>query len=238
MFTSEITNREGKIVARVVFSDKSGGYSQDRFAGLNLANHVGDAPIAVGYNRAIFAERLGLPVAKLTWPELIHSADVGVVDADIETFPNVDALISTKRKRGLVTMGADCAMLLMVDPENKVIGSSHIGWQGAAADALGNFYSAFESLGGKMKSSHLFLGPSICANCYKVSEDRIAAVAKYLPDAVVGDGIDIRLGIAAVAKAKGLKVQVVGGCTSCDSNYYSYRRDGVTGRQGGAVVLL
>lgn len=237
MYLAEVASRAGKVVARVAFSDRSGGYSQGAYASLNLANHVGDAAMAVGFNRSVFADRLGLPSNKLTWPGLVHSADVGIVDSDIEFFPDVDGLITKSRKRALLTMGADCAMLLLVDPEQKVVASGHIGWKGASLDAFGNLLAAFQSQGAKFKDTKLFIGPTICAACYSVDENRQAEVAKYLPAAVVGTGVDLRIGIGAAAQAEGIKIENVGGCNSCDANYFSFRRDGQTGRQAGAVFL-
>lgn len=238
MYVSEVTSRVGKTVARVVFSDRHGGYSQSPYESLNLAAHVGDAPIAVGANRSVFGESIDVPANRFTWPGLVHSADVGVVDADLEFFPDVDFLVSNKRNRALATMGADCVMLLAVDPEARIIGSGHLGWKGASQGAFENFIRVFAAQGASLKDSRLFLGPAICAECYIVDSGRQDAVAEHLPAAVQGSGLDIRAGVVAMARNLGLKVEVVGGCNSCDENYFSFRRDGVTGRQAGAVVLV
>ena len=88
-----------------------------------------------------------------------------------------------------------------------------------------------------------YLGPSICGACYPVPQDRADEVAMVRPEAVTTapDGqpaLDLRVGLAARLAELGVSSEVVGGCPAEDPALYSHRRDGRTGRQGGAVAIV
>jgi YfiH family protein len=232
-----ISNAAGDVVARWIFTDRHDGYGHEPYDTCNLASHVGDAQLAVAANRSKFAEWLGTD--KITWPGLVHSTDVGVVDSDISLFPNVDVLMTTRKRHGLATMGADCVPLVAVETNKRIALTAHVGWRGAADDIIDSIKEALTELGGDVRHLHVLLGPSICGNCYQCDADRIQSVCSVLPEAKSddGDGIDIRKGLAAAFKRLGCTVELVGGCTAEDARYFSHRRDGVTGRQGAGVVL-
>ena len=235
--TGTISNAAGDVVARWLFTDRSDGYGQEPYDTCNLASHVGDAQLAVAANRSKFAQWLGTD--HITWPGLIHSTDVGVVDSDVSLFPNVDVLMTTRKRHGLATMGADCVPMVAVETEKRIALTAHIGWRGAADDIVDSIKEALVELGGDIRKLHVLLGPSICGECYQCDADRIAAVMAVLPEAasINGTGIDIRKGLAAALKQNGCTVELIGGCTAEDPRYFSHRRDGVTGRQGAGVVL-
>lgn len=233
----EVRNRQGSVVARLCFTDRSGGYSEGGYDSLNLATHVGDAPIAVAANRAAAAALIGLAAGDVTWPGLTHSTDVGVVAARQTLFPDVDILVTRRRGQGLATMAADCVPLLAVEPEAGVALSAHIGWQGAAAGIDRAIAGALTAAGAKTECTQAFLGPAICGECYRVPPERQAAVAGALPASATSAGVDLRAGLAAALTSMGMRVEVVGGCTFEQASLFSHRRDGVTGRQGGLVVL-
>ena len=243
MSHGEVTNKSGKTVARWMFSNRQGGFSAPPYDSLNVASHVGDAPLAVASNRAILAQQLRVESRDITWPGLVHGTDVGVINSPLSLFPNVDVLVTSTSKRVLATMGGDCVPLLAVDPESKVALSAHIGWKGAADSIHKAIISALESAGGKSKFTNIFLGPAICGLCYVVEQERFDLVTAELPEAGVelADGrlgLDLRLGIQAALRAAGMKVNQIDGCTAESPDLFSYRRDGVTGRQAGLVVLV
>jgi polyphenol oxidase len=238
MFQAEVANRAGKKVARLAFSHRFGGKSSAPFNELNLATHVGDSAIAVAVNRSIFADEFNVPADRITWPGLTHSADVGLVESRVSNFPNVDILMTKLQKQALATLAADCVQLVAVDAESLVVLTAHIGWQGAVAGALESLLDALKQAGSKLNDVEVWLGPAICGSCYQVPAERIAAVQAMLPDAIVDGGLDLRIGIQKRLKELQIKVNLVGGCNSCDSDYFSYRRDGQTGRQGALVMLV
>ncbi len=239
MQSGVIVDSSGVEVARWVFSDRSGGFSAPPYESLNLAMHVGDAPIAVAANRSVLANALAVPADRIVYPGLTHSVAVGLVDEPVGLFPDVDVLMTSKRKIGLATLGADCVPVIVVDAKSKIAMTAHVGWRGAAAGIVDSISSSLTQAGGSLKNAHVLLGPAICGECYRVDPDRREQVMTVLPEA--GDrsdqGIDLRDGLIAALSKLGAKVQRVGGCTAEDVSLFSHRRDGVTGRQGAAVVL-
>jgi YfiH family protein len=229
-------NSKGESVADWAFTDRSGGNSLAPFDSLNLATHVGDSPLAVAFNREKVLSEFGHK--DVTWLGPVHGTDVGFVEKSAGLFPDVDALITKRRGNVLATMGADCVPLLACDTENKIVLSAHIGWKGAANSIHENLLDAIKELGGNPASTQVLLGPAICGSCYKVDESRIAAVARVLPAAAVDGGVDLRFGLKNVLANKVKSVEVVGDCTFELPTLFSHRRDGVTGRQAGFVVLL
>jgi copper oxidase (laccase) domain-containing protein len=86
------------------------------------------------------------------------------------------------------------------------------------------------------------IGPSICGKCYEVSEDIFREVTEIHPEAAArrSDGsfaLDLPRALTAVLESQGISVTQEGNCTVEDSQLFSYRRDGVTGRQVGVICL-
>ena len=229
-------NSNAEIVAAWAFTDRNGGNSLAPYDSLNMATHVGDSALAVAFNREKALSEFGHKDA--TWPGPVHGTDVGFVEKSAGLFPDVDALITKRRGNVLATMGADCVPLLACDTENKIVLSAHIGWKGAANSFHKSIVDAITELGGNLSSTQVLLGPAICGNCYKVDESRIEAVSKVLPAAAVAGGVDIRNGLKNILSNTVKSVEIVGDCTFESQKLFSHRRDGVTGRQAGFVVLV
>lgn len=240
MHSGVIADGTGTAIARWVISNRHGGFSVPPYDSLNLASHVGDAPLAVAANRGVLAAALGVPDERMVYPGLVHSTDVGVVDGPLGLFPNVDILVTSRRSIGLVTLGADCVPVLLVEPVARIALTAHVGWRGAADGIAEAIFTAVKQAGGDIARSVAVFGPSICGRCYAVDEQRRAAVMSVLPTS--GDtsptGLDIAAGLADAMQEAGVTVSTVGSCTYEDPAWFSHRRDGITGRQAAAVVLI
>jgi YfiH family protein len=234
--TGFFENSSGKQIAKWAFSDRDGGKSAEPYTSLNLATHVGDSSIAVAFNRSLVLAEFGY--SDVTWPGPVHGTDIGLVEKSSGLFPDVDGLITKRRETVLATLGADCVPLIAVDVDNKIALTAHIGWKGAASEIHATIFDAVENLGGNLKTTKVVLGPAICGNCYKVDQSRIDEVSKVLPAAKFEAGLDIRSGLKEVFKSKVQSVELVGECTFESAQLFSHRRDGITGRQAGFVVLL
>lgn len=234
--TGFFENTSGENVAKWAYSSRKGGNSVAPHESLNLATHVGDSSIAVAFNRSSVLTEFGYKDA--TWPGPVHGTDIGLVEKSSGLFPDVDGLITKRRETVLTTMGADCVPLIAVEVEKRIALTAHIGWKGAADSIHISILDAITGLGGDLKNTKIILGPAICGKCYKVPEDRIAEVSKVLPAAKSDSGLDIRHGLKGAFKPLVKSVETLGECTFESSEYFSHRRDGVTGRQAGFVVLL
>lgn len=227
--------------AHWIMTSRHGGVSAEPFDDWNLAAHVGDEAAAVQSNRDVLATLAGLSGRAYVYMRQCHSADVAVVrDAGVPEVQQVDALVTDTPGLLLVALAADCVPVALMDVQAGVVAAVHSGWQGMVRDVVGSAINQMVDLGAEPGRIRAVLGPSICGACYAVPPERQAEAAAAQPASAVtaADGqpaIDVRAGLAARLRSDGILVESVGGCTAEDPELFSYRRDGLTGRQGVAV---
>ncbi|MDQ1304405.1 MAG: purine-nucleoside/S-methyl-5-thioadenosine phosphorylase / adenosine deaminase [Actinomycetota bacterium] len=224
-----------------LMTSRRGGVGRSPFDDWNLAGHVGDDPQTVSANRAVIADLAGLAPSAVVMMRQCHSAEVAVVQAaDGQEIVGVDALVTARPDIVLVALAADCVPVALADPEAGVIGAVHSGWQGMVSGVTQAAIRAMVDLGAEPGRIRAVLGPAICGPCYPVPPERVAAAAAVAPAsaAIAPDGqpgIDVRAGLEVLLADLGVQVECVGGCTAESPELFSYRRDGLTGRQGAAV---
>ena len=215
----------------VAFTDRDGGVSQGPFASLNLSGSVGDRPEDVVENRLMVAAAAGVDAAGLRFCRQVHGTAIRRVDRfDAGSSEPADGMVTSSSGVVLSLLTADCAPIVLVG--ERCVGVVHAGWRGLAQ---GIVEEGIAAVGPVWRA---WVGPAIGACCYEVGQDLVDAFrARGLP---VGRGrADIREAArAALLRAGVRRVQVMHTCTSCDRRYFSYRRDGVTGRQGTFVSIL
>ncbi len=225
--------------AHWLMTSRRGGVSAPPFDDWNLAAHVGDDPAAVASNRARTAELAG--VSGIVFMRQCHSALARVVhDGEESEIDGVDALVTPTPDLAIVALAADCVPVAMVDAEAGVVAAVHSGWQGMVSDVVGAALEQMLDLGARVDRIRAVLGPAICGACYPVPPERAQEAADAWPAsaAVAPDGqpgIDVRAGLRQRLGSLGVHTELVGGCTAEDIHLFSYRRDGLTGRQGVAV---
>lgn len=234
---------------RGVFTTRAGGASLPPYAELNLGTHVGDDARTVRDNRARLGAAVGLPAERLVFMEQVHGSTVALVDGPVAEPPVADALVTRAAGLALVVMVADCVPVLLADPLAPVVAAVHAGRRGVELGVVTAALHAMQDCGARPERVYAWLGPSIGGCCYEVPEQMRAEVAAAAPGTVApaaGGGIsrggrpalDLRAGLARqLADAGVAHVALAGGCTAEDPEYFSYRRDGVTGRFGGLVWL-
>lgn len=222
------------------FTDSRDGVSEAPFSALNLGLHVGDDEGAVRANRARVASELGgVPIA---WMDQVHGAEVAeVTRAGVESgqAPTVDAMVTREAGLALAVMVADCTPILLSDDEAGVVGVAHAGRPGMLGGVVPAVLAAMRDLGASRIAATL--GPSICGRCYEVPEEMFAQAREAHPvsAAITWSGtpaIDVAAGVASQLVAEGVSITWVPGCTREDPQFYSYRRDGRTGRFAGLIV--
>lgn len=226
-----------------------GGHSRPPFDELNLASYVGDAPEDVERNLQIAATSIGLATTNLVLMKGVHGAQVLIVERGgpvPDVVPGFDALVTKSPGVGLVVLAADCVPLVLADVVNQVVGAVHCGWRGLTAGVVPAAVEQMRLLGADQLQA--VIGPSICVKCYPVPPERVLEVRAGLPAVIsaaacpdsevpcldVGAGVHAQLAAAGVSPRK---VQTLAGCTAHTAGLFSYRRDGVTGRQGMLVRL-
>lgn len=169
------------------FSTRIGGVSKGCFSSLNLSFTRGDEEEAVRENFRRIGSAMGIRCEDMVFTHQTHTTNVRVVtEADKgcgivkpRTYSDVDGLVTDIPGICLVTFYADCVPLYFVDPVKKVIGLSHSGWRGTVGK-IGKV--TVETMCREFKSRPedilAAVGPSICQDCYEVSEDVILEFQK------------------------------------------------------------
>ncbi|MFI0432271.1 MAG: peptidoglycan editing factor PgeF [Candidatus Nanopelagicales bacterium] len=227
--------------AHWLFTSRRGGVSAAPFDDWNLAMHVGDDAADVLRNRAAVALAGGFDPQRMVMMRQCHSNAVEVVGAaQAPEIQGVDGLVTSEHGTGVVALSADCVPISLVDADAGVVAAVHSGWQGMVNDVVGSALDAMVALGADPGRTRASLGPAICGPCYPVPPERADEAADAWSDsrATAPDGqpaIDVRAGLRQRLRQAGVFVEYIGGCTAEDPQLFSYRRDGLTGRQGVAV---
>jgi len=232
--------------ARGVFTTRAGGVSGPPWDALNLALHVDDEARRVLTNRDLLVRAAG--VRELAFAQQVHGSGVAVVErassrGSTAGVRGVDALVTRTRGLGLVVMAADCLPVLLADPEGGVVGAAHAGRAGLLAGVLQRAVEAMAGLGADPARTRAVVGPAAGACCYEVPADMADDAEHQLPGvrATTRRGtpsLDLRAGAVRALGLAGVdEVQHIDACTLDDPRFYSYRRDGRTGRHAGVAWL-
>lgn len=158
------------------FSTRLGGVSEGGYSSMNLSLSRGDNPEAVEENTKRIARAIGVEKEKMVYTQQTHTTNVAVVsgkDAG-STLKETDGLVTNSPGICLVTFYADCVPLYFVDPVRRAIGLSHSGWRGTVGKmAAATVEKMKECFGTRPEDIIAAVGPSICQDCYEVSEDVI-----------------------------------------------------------------
>jgi YfiH family protein len=226
-----------------LITTRRGGVSREPFASFNLGDHVGDEARCVHANRA----QLGaLLKATPAWLNQVHGTQV--VDAarvDPGALPPAaDASFTRQCGVGCVVMTADCLPVLFCDDAGQVVAAAHAGWRGLLAGVL---EATLAAMGAAPQTVMAYLGPAIGPQAFEVGDEvRAAFVAQ---DAMAAQAFtplpagkwlaDIYLLARLRLSGQGVE-RVFGGdfCTHSDSaRFFSYRRDGQTGRLASLIWI-
>lgn len=182
------------------FSTRLGGVSEGYYSSLNLSFDRGDDPARVLENFKRIGASMGVAVEDMVLSKQTHTTNVRVVTEEDKgkgvmrerNYTDVDGMITNVPGICLVTSYADCVPLYFVDPVKKAIGLSHSGWRGTVGKIGKNTVQLMqENFGSKPKDLLAAVGPSVCMDCYEVSEDVIeqfkeAFEKKYWEDLFYG----------------------------------------------------
>jgi hypothetical protein len=217
------------------FTDRTGGKSTGAFLSNNLATHVGDDHATALANRTLLEVELGFPIQFM---DQVHGNVVASIGSEIVATPTADALLTHAKGIGLAVMVADCTPLLLSNSTS--VAAVHVGRKGLMNEVAMAAIQAMRAI--DLSEITAIVGPSICGRCYEVSQDVFEEVSGKFPLSASqtrdgGFALDLSRALIAQLQASGVQVIDEGRCTVEDENLYSYRRDGVTGRQVGVVWL-
>ena len=169
-------------IVKSAFSTRLGGVSEGYYSSLNLSFDRGDDPAKVSENFKRIGASMGVKVEDMVLSKQTHTTNVRVVTAEDKgngimqerNYTDVDGMITNVPGICLVTSYADCVPLYFVDPVKKAIGLSHSGWRGTVGKIGKNTVQLMqENFGSKPEDLLAAVGPSVCMDCYEVSEDVI-----------------------------------------------------------------
>lgn len=244
-------------MSRIWMTDRNGlhseslesklGVSQGPFHSLNLGLKVGDDSILVERNRLELSESLGLN--RIRFMDQVHSAHCEVVEDPTHPEKQVDAVIMVRRgfpsseaieTIGLAVQVADCVPLILSNEQG--IMAIHIGREGLVKGMTEVAVEKFIELATK-EGLIATIGPAICGGCYPLSQEIFDSVIARYPAARFDSAshkVDVAAGVISTLEKYELQWQWFRDereCVSCDRNFFSYRRDGRTGRQAMVVAF-
>jgi YfiH family protein len=230
-------------VAHGVFT-RRGGVSRGPYARLNLSFSVGDRPELVRENRHRVIQALGL--TDLVSADQVHGLKETVIYTGNPTpemeIPEVDILISQEPGLGLLIKQADCQAVMFYDPERRVVANVHCGWRGQVAGILGEAVSRLkETFHCRPEKLIAGIGPGLGPCCAEFRNFHQEFPKSFREYQVRPRYFDLWRLSRDQLRAAGLKpenIDIAGLCTRCRAEaFYSYRRDGATGRQGAVIAL-
>lgn len=217
------------------FTTRFGGVSEGAYEGLNLGDHVGDLPANVAKNREILAEQIGIAPDNLKFMHQIHSNRVEILrNLDDELQP-CDGVITALRGVVLCVLVADCSPVLIADERRGVVATVHAGRAGVTGKICTNAVNLMASeFGCEADDLRVFVGANIKARNYEVGELDLGAFNRYKN----GGKFDMETALRDEFTALGVKrVEFDPHCTFETQELFSYRREGVTGRFCGFILI-
>ena len=235
-------------------SQRLGGVSVAPWDSLNLGGAVGDELAHVALNRTRFTEAIG---AQPVWLRQVHGRDVIRLRADASARAastptrTADAAWTTERGLACAVLVADCMPALFALDDGSAVAAAHAGWRGLAAGVLEATVQALcEGTGQPPERVQVWLGPCIGPTAFEVGADvldafavdRCGAAARGFVPRPRADGSPRWLAnlpwlaTDRLQRAGVHRVSSAGRCTVNEpSRFFSFRRDGVTGRFAAAI---
>ena len=221
---------------------RTGGYSRGPYASFNLAAHTDDDPDAVQKNRWLLRENFGLP-DEPAWLQQVHGS--GIVNAaDGVIGAEADGSWSCVSGKVCVVMTADCLPVLFCDRRGTRVAAAHAGWRGLHAGVITEAVRVLESDPAELM---VWLGPAIGPQAFEVGEEVVRAfVDKNGRNSAAFRQTDERHWLGDLYQLARTELSLLGiegvfggqECTFSDpQRFYSYRRDGATGRMASLIWL-
>lgn len=229
---------------RAFVSTRKGGVSEGEYMGLNLGAHVNDNPDHVAYNRLLLQRRTTMPNT-LVWLNQVHGTRTLELPFDSACSEGLhdqaDASTTKEANQVCAILTADCLPVFLTNSSGTQVSALHAGWRGLCDGVIEQAVNHFDETENLMA----WLGPAIGPQSFEVGEEVKEAFVDHSPEAALaftpkaggkwlGDLYLLarqRLSLAGVN-------QIYGGdrCTFIEKEcFYSYRRDGVTGRMASVI---
>ncbi len=162
---------------KAFFSTRTGGYSSGPYESLNLGLKTQDDPELIIANRKLFFSVIGVPEDRVVRQSQVHSCNIAY-DAEPGHYECTDASFTQRENVFLTVTGSDCVPVLFYEPNKRIAGVVHAGWKGTRQRIVyKTIMSMIETYDTIPDDVVAYIGPSVCPDCYEVSED----VAQQFP---------------------------------------------------------
>jgi YfiH family protein len=225
------------------FFTRQGGVSSGNYHSLNVSPAVGDRRELVAENQRLLQQALG--VQTLASVAQVHGDQAAVITAMDQSqtdLPEADILVTTVPGVGLLIKQADCQAVMVYDPVRRLVANVHCGWRGHVHNILAKTVALLQRrFGSRPQDLFAAIGPSLGPCCAEFRNFRREFPPTLWDYQVRPNYFDLwRLSRDQLLTA-GLQpehLDFAGLCTRCDgADFFSYRRDQVTGRQGAVIAL-
>ncbi|MEC5319708.1 purine nucleoside phosphorylase YfiH [Brenneria populi subsp. brevivirga] len=228
---------------RACSTTRCGGVSLPPYDALNLGNHVGDDAEKVGINRQLLMDKAGLPSMPY-WLEQVHGTHTIRIDGEEPSTVLGDAVYTDRQGQVCAVMTADCLPVLLCSVAGDEAAAVHAGWRGLCAGVVESALSCFRAEPSRIMA---WLGPAIGPQAFEVGAEVRDAFIQHDAMAISAfspNGDKFLADIYQLARLRlraGGVTRIFGGdcCTVSDPRrFFSYRRDGVTGRMASLIWLI
>ncbi|MBN2897193.1 MAG: peptidoglycan editing factor PgeF [Clostridia bacterium] len=233
---------------------RMGGVSAPPFHSFNLGKNTLDVKEALEENYRRLIEAHSTEDYRIFLTNQVHGDTIQCVafnnsDEKLKVFDETDGLMSDASKVFLMSFYADCTPLFFVDPVKKIIAVSHAGWKGTVKNiGKKTVEQMCDRYGSRPEDILAGIGASAGICCYEVGGEVIEQLTKAIPTAkdfyiALENGkyrVDVKkANVASIMSAGVLEehIEVSDLCTICNEEFFSYRRDGITGRMSGFIYL-
>lgn len=217
------------------FTNRFGGVSKNAYESLNLAFHVGDDKNLVVQNREILASKFHLKASDLIFMDQIHSDNIAIIHNKNQNLAPCDAVITNLTNTMLCVMVADCIPLLLFDEKCAVISAIHAGKAGIYKKIVSKtLLKMKEVFGSNFADISLFAGAHIQKTCYELKNENFGEFTPFAKNSYFDLSSALR---AEISPFNFKKVEISPTCSHCNKDYFSYRRDGITGRFCGYIMI-
>jgi YfiH family protein len=224
---------------------RQGGVSREPYDSLNVSLDVGDQPARVEENLRRLQKTLELD--RLVSATQVHGSNEAVIKGGYAVppgeIPEVDILITAQPGLGLIIKQADCQAVMFYDPEHRVVAQAHCGWRGQIGGVLSETVGRLSfHCQSRPEALYAAIGPGLgpcCAEFRHYRREFPPELWKYQVRPAYFDLWQLSFDQLTAAGIRPENIEVAGLCTRCRAQeFFSYRRDQVTGRQPAVIALI
>ncbi len=180
-----------------IFTTRYGGVSEGQFSSLNLWFMKGDDKENVKENYRILAKKINVDVNKIVVSHQKHNANILVVEEEhigmgltrTKNYEDIDGLYTELKEVPIVSIHADCAPIYFYDKKREAIALAHSGWRGTKQTIAEKMIKLFVERGSNPSDIICLIGPTVCTDCYEVSQEVLDAMEEAL--SITNNGLGV-----------------------------------------------